>query len=366
MSAIGDCCSPCPPTVPPVNVPGPPGSNGSNGSNGVNAFSIIASFQGIGFVVPAVGASATVYVQDTGEWMVLNQLVYIQSAGQYQVTAAASVGPNGTSVQLKNLGTAGNATPGTSISAGNAISPSGAAGQNSYTVTTSNFTVPNLNLSATINVANSAWMVPGQTVYVQGGGYLLVVSVNATAGTAVLMNNGNAGTTAGAVCPTGSQVGPAGVQGSLPLPVPQSFYSAASAYTLTASMAVVATNDEGNAVVTLPGAGTWLIFARVAGRLISLNSNGLAQVSAQLEAQPSGAGGFSQIPGSLTSPYAAHTPGGVSGNSGYNFITPPVIYQTTTTGDVIALYADYLALGNNTSIQIDETSITAFCLNLST
>ena len=366
MSAIGPCCEPCGPVTPPVNVPGPPGMNGSSGTNGVNAFSIIANFQGIGFVVPAVGSSATIYVQDTGEWMTVGQLVFVQSAGQYSVVSGASTGPNGVSVQLKNLGTPGNAVPGTSISSGNAISPSGAAGQNSYSILTSSFTVPNVGLSATANLANSAWMIPGQEVYVQGGGYLLVVSVNPTAGTAVLQNNGSAGTTAGAVCPTGSAVGPAGTQGSLPLPVPQTFYSNVSAYTLTGSMAVVATNDEGNAIVTLPAAGTWMIITRVTGRAIGLSSNGVPQVSAQLESQASGAGGFSQIPTSVTSPYLAHTPGGVSGNSGYNFTMPPVIYQTATIGDVIALYADYLALGNATSIQIDEVAIAAFCLNLST
>lgn len=372
MSAIGDCCNPCPQPVP-TNIPGPPGSNGSDGTNGVNAFSTIALFQGVGFVVPAVGASATVFLTDTGEWMAVGQTVYVQSAGFYVVTAAASTSVNGVSVQLQNTGFTGNAPPGSVISSGQQISPGGIQGTSSFTLTTAPFTVPNPNSTiptpgaqATITCASTAWMIPGMMVFVQGGGYLYVISVNATNGTAVLQNIGNAGTTAGAVVPTGSQVGPAGVQGSLPLPQPQGFFSNSLSTNLTNGLVNV-----GSAKVTLPAAGTWLLQARIC-LLITFTSGGIGsnslQVTAQLESQAGGVGGFSAIPTSVTSP---NSPCGSGSGSvmGLTFTLPPSIYTTATIGDVIALFQAYVGLsgGSGTfTAEVVEASVTATCLNLTT
>jgi hypothetical protein len=360
--SIGDCCNPCPPFTPPVNIPGSPGEAGIPGSNGVNSFSTIASFQGVGFVVPAVGSSATIYLTDTGEWMSVNQPVYISGAGQYQVTAPATVGANGTSVQLKNLGTSGNAVPGSTISAGNTISPSGVQGTNAFTTTTATFTVPNVNATATITCANVAWMIPGETVFVQGGGYLVVISVNTTNGTAVLENIGNADTTAGAVIPTGFGVGPSGTQGSLPLPQPVVSTQVGLSTNLTTSMAAIS-----GATVTLPSAGTWLIMCRMSYLCGSTSSPGTTGQSfqVQLNAQAGGSGPFTQIPNSKAISQSCPV---TSGNVGGNVITPYVIYTTTTIGDVIQVYADYSVTAGTTAGTnlATEVSLVATCVNLTT
>lgn len=357
MAALESCCPPCP--QPPVNIPGSAGAPGTDGANGVNAFSTIASFQGIGFVVPAVGSSATIYLVDTGEWMAVGQQVYIQSAGQYQVTASASTNANGTFVQLQNVGTPGNAAPGSFISAGLTISPSGTSGGNSYTYTTEVFDIPAIGYASAITVQNVSWMVPGQVVFVQGAGYFQVQSVNPTNGTAFLYNQGYAGTsTSGEVFP-GSGVSPAGPQGSFPSTNPPTpFYLAGQSINLTNSMANV-----GAAQITLNGAGTWIIIGRIVAIAESVQSNTIPQISAQIEVQAAGTGPFSALPDSVTSPYLSNNSGGTT-NSCVACTLPAVVYETTTVGDVIGLFAQYITEQGGHTPVVTEVYLMAFCISL--
>lgn len=96
---------------------------GSDGLNGYNAYTRTTA----GFVVPNVGDSVTINVstlgQYTGEWAVLGQVVYIQGAGYYKVTAIGT-----TSLDVENLGYTGNAAPLTSITTNAAVSPAGLIG----------------------------------------------------------------------------------------------------------------------------------------------------------------------------------------------------------------------------------------------
>lgn len=359
MAALNDCCPPCP--QPPVNIPGAAGAPGTDGTNGVNAFSTIASFQGIGFTVPAVGSSATVYLVDTGEWMAVGQQVYVQSAGQYQVTGAASTNANGTFVQLQNLGTPGNAVPGSFISAGLTISPSGLAGSNAYTVTTEVFDIPAIGYASAITCQNVAWMVPGQVVFVQGAGYFQVQSINVSNGTAFLFNQGYAGTaTSGEVFP-GSGVGPAGPQGSFPSTNPPTpFYLTGQSINLTNSMVNV-----GTAQIILPSSGTWIVCARlvVNHHNTNLNVNDQPQYSAQIEAQAAGTGPFSALPDSVTSPYMSTSV--ASGIANCSICQLPLtVYETTTVGDVLGLFAEYILNPATNPMQVTEIYLMAFCISL--
>lgn len=363
MSAIASCCLPCP--QPPVNIPGSSGSAGTDGTNGVNSFSTIASFQGIGFVVPAVGSSATVHLTDTGEWMALNQPVYISGAGQYLVTAVASVGVNGTSVQLQNTGTAGNAVPGSSISAGNTISPSGIQGNNAYGITTAQFSWTTYGTSSIITLTNPsvgvAWMQPGQIVYVAGAGYFQVNGspsvVNGTASLTLLQYAGNSQN--GSIS-AGAGVSPAGTQGSLPLPQPQVSTQVGLSVTLSTTMTAI-----NGSTVTLPAAGTWLLMCRMAYLCGATGSPGATGQSfeVQLNAQSMGSGPFTQIPNSKA--ISQNCPI-TNGNVGGNVISPYVIYTTSTIGDVIQVYADYAVTSGTTAgtNSANEVALVAACLNL--
>ena len=352
MAALESCCPPCP--QPPVNIPGAAGPPGTDGMNGVNAFSTIASYQGLGFVVPAVDSSATIFLTDTGEWMAVGQIVFIQSAGLYSVTTAASVNSSGTSVQLQNIGAAGNAAPGTNISAGQQISPGGDPGVNAYTATSGSFTVPALNSQATIDCYNTNWMVVGQTVFVEGGGYLQVASVSPSGLSAVLSNIGYAGTNAGAVCPTGSGVGPAGPQGSAALPTATNFFTNSLNTRLSGVLATFGTITLGNAATSV-GAGTWIIFGRISLTTAVVSSATFPQATAQLSSSTQGA-----LTQSVTKPFLS-----TAVSSGMTCMLPPTVYPTLSNGDVISLQIAYLTQPS-AGITVTEVSLCAICLNLTT
>lgn len=108
-----------------VVAPGPrglPGTDGTNGTNGTNAYST----SNPGFNVPAVSSQVGV-TMDTTDWMGIDQIVFIEDAGYYQVKSipAASDPPE---AYLENLGYTGNASPGTSIATGKHIGPAGLQG----------------------------------------------------------------------------------------------------------------------------------------------------------------------------------------------------------------------------------------------
>lgn len=121
-----DQCAPCAvPPCPPWSIPGAkgdPGNTGTSGANGINAFTRVA---GVGFVVPAISASIGVVVLETG-WMALGQIVFVGSAGYYQIASISDE----TDVVLTNLGYAGNAVAGVTIAVAQPIVPAGIAGAN--------------------------------------------------------------------------------------------------------------------------------------------------------------------------------------------------------------------------------------------
>lgn len=127
-----DCCTTCTDPVE-TNVPGPPGADGadgSNGANGVNAYTTLAAQ----FTVPAELATATATV-GSSTWMAVGQVVYLQGAGWFGVTAL----PNTTQATLQNLedaatgAYAANVAPGTVIAIGMRLVPSGPQGATGIT-----------------------------------------------------------------------------------------------------------------------------------------------------------------------------------------------------------------------------------------
>lgn len=361
MNTLQDCCQPCP-TVVPVNIPGTPGSPGSPGSAGINAFSIIAANgSNIGFIVPNVNASVTVNIVGPTGWFTVGQPVYVQSAGYYQVAGVLA-----TQVQLTSLGLGGNAAVGTSIAYGNQISPCGTAGSNSYTMTNGNFTVPAIGSTATLYVQNASWVIPGQIIYVQNAGYFLVNSVNIGTNTAVLLNQGYAGNSiGGTVVNSGAGVSPAGVQGSLPVPASLNVWNGNVGQALTNSMTLINIGT----VLALPAAGTWLLLARAQLEFYATSGQNTYpfQAKFQLMAQAAGAGAFTAIPFSVTTPWSFSMPSSSTLHQGMTVPLPPLIYATATIGDVINLNGQWLTDFPNDSIfKVSEACIVAAFLNPTT
>lgn len=111
-----------------IQVPGPRGTrgaNGADGSDGRNAFSTTVD----SFTMPAVGDTVDVFVDDS-TWAsatanaVDGQVVHVQAAG-YMFVAGK---PDNQTLQLTNLGTDGNISPGTILPTGLRIAPAGLAG----------------------------------------------------------------------------------------------------------------------------------------------------------------------------------------------------------------------------------------------
>lgn len=300
--------------------------------------------------------------------MALNQPVYISGAGQYQVTSTASTGANGTSVQLKNLGTSGNAVPGSVISAGNIISPSGIQGNNAYSITSATFSWTTFGTSSTITCNTPgntvAWMQPNQIVYVAGAGYFQVNgSPNVTNGMASLTLLNYAGNTQNGSVASGAGVSPGGTEGSLPLPSPPTPFAATG---LSMALTSGTMSNIDSALITLPSGGsTWLIFGRLVLKQGTTNqATTQPGVQAQLQAQVSGAGLFSPVANSTSSLYFNEA--GSSNIVGGGVLPlPPVVYVQgpTSTGDVIGLYAASLTTGNAT-VNVTEVYLAAVCISL--
>jgi hypothetical protein len=91
-----------------------------------------------------------------------------------------------------------------------AVGPQGPAGVNAFTALANSFSVPASGSNGTMTVGNTAWMVPGQSLFVRGCGYLSVVSITDSTHV-VVQNTGVAGNAApGTVIPVSNGVSPGG------------------------------------------------------------------------------------------------------------------------------------------------------------
>lgn len=116
------CCSestPCDSGIPgPIGPVGPTGPAGANGLDGTNAYTLTSA----SFVQPAASGSVVVSV-GSGLWAAVGQILYVSTAGYYQVSARTA-----TTMTLVNLDYDGNAAPTTVIALASQVSPAGLIG----------------------------------------------------------------------------------------------------------------------------------------------------------------------------------------------------------------------------------------------
>jgi hypothetical protein len=211
-----------------VSAAGPAGAAGAAGAPGaaLSAYDALSA----AFTMPAAAANVTISIANTA-WMGVGQVIYIASAGYFQVASITST----TQVAVTNLNYPGNASAGGTIVSGSKVSAggligatgSGGAGKNAFTNLAANFTQPAVNSTVSINVGSTAWMAVGQVIFVQGGGYYSVASITDLTD-AVVTNLGYTGNaTPGATVSGGSTVAvtPGGVAGS----------AGANAFTITST-----------------------------------------------------------------------------------------------------------------------------------
>lgn len=199
----------------------------------------------------------------------------------------------------------------------------GPAGENAFSFTTANFTQPVVGGTVTVGLTHDGWVSPGQTVFVQGGGFYQVVSVS---GLNVLLDNtGNSGNASpGATILSGAKVSPGGTGGT-----------SGNAYTLTsANFTQPAVNAQVNVAVVnsawavvgqyvfVSAGGTYTVFSVPDATHITLTNLGYSgnAAPATLITSPQG-----------VSPAGPQGPAGSGAGVTLNSISP-----TTTKGDLIA------------------------------
>lgn len=217
------------------------GATGPQGPPGKTSFSYLS----VALSMPPVSTTPTnIGVTDTS-WMSPGLLVYIPGLGTMTVVGTPP-GPN--NVNLVNSGDPNNKPVGTTVQGGTVISPAsqrgpagpqggsgpagppgpqGVSGTSVYTTLAQSLTVPPVGSSVTAFVVSAAAFGAGQIVYVAGGDYFSVSSVNPANNTMVLVNQGYPGgappatvipvdATVSGTGPQGPQgpIGPQGIQGT--------------------------------------------------------------------------------------------------------------------------------------------------------
>ena len=125
------------------------------------------------FNIPAFQAEVSILVSTT-RWMNIGQHIYIEDAGEYLITAIASL----TQITVRNISPL-NPTTG-QVNIAKKITASGARGTdgiNGFTSTTSGFTVPAVNTNVTIDVESNAFVNLTQVIFIATAGFYAVASL---------------------------------------------------------------------------------------------------------------------------------------------------------------------------------------------
>ena len=112
-------------TIPP-GTPGTPGAPGAPGANGIPAFASLAA----GFTQPTIGFSVGIQTDDSFQWAVIGEPIFIAGGGKYTVTATPT--PPYNILGVTNDGGPGNAPATSFIAATGApaqVTPTGRDGQ---------------------------------------------------------------------------------------------------------------------------------------------------------------------------------------------------------------------------------------------
>jgi microcystin-dependent protein len=214
-----------------VGPPGAVGARGPQGPAGATSFSYLST----ALAMPEVSTAPTTVAVTDSSWMNPGTLVYIPGLGTMTVVGTP---PDLHTVNLANSGDPLNQPVGTTVQGGTMIAPAsqrgpagpqgalgppgppgpqGVSGTSVYTTLAQSLTVPPVASSATAFVVSAAAFGVGQIVYVAGGDYFSVSSVDTTSNSLTLVNQGYPGGAApGTVLPVGATVsgtGPQGAQG---------------------------------------------------------------------------------------------------------------------------------------------------------
>lgn len=296
-------------------------TNGANGATGQAAYTTTTA----NFTQPAVNSTVSVSVASSA-WMTQGMIIYIGNGGYYTVTTIS----NSTSIVVTNLGYAGNATPGATVTSGSSVSSGGLIGvtgnpgQDASTTTTANFTQPAVSSTVSVSVVSTVWMTTNAIVFINGGGYYSVNSITNTT-TVVLTNLGYTGNaTPGATISSGSKVISSGIQGATGNTgaTGQAAYTTTTAnftqpaVAATVSVSVVSTTWMTSGMTLFVGGGGYYTVSSITNTTtVVLNNTGYTGNTA---------------PGGTISSGSGVSSGGIQGIQGNTGATGQNAYTTTT------------------------------------
>jgi hypothetical protein len=157
------------------------GSEAPGGSVGPPAYTLTTA----AYTQPPVSSSVQLAVEDTS-WIAVGENVYVVGGGYYAVLTV----DDATDFTVTNLGVAGNAAPSATVSTTALVTPSGVAGppgpagsagtngSDAYTRTTASFIQPAVSSNVQLAVQATGGLPAGAPVYVAGGGFYSLVSVD--------------------------------------------------------------------------------------------------------------------------------------------------------------------------------------------
>lgn len=227
-----------------------------------------------------------------------------------------------------------------------AAGTNGTNGKNAFTVTTANFNVPAaLGDTVAISVADTSWMVAGQTIVVAGPATFSVTSITGPTTVGLTWVQGSGDVAGNTLITSGAGVSPSGPNQVLNNPV--GGYGVGAPQALTNSFAQVLSIS-----VTLPNTGKYLLFARLLANLAAATITNQT-LTAKLRRTNNTAADIVGAVSTFKLPVVTTTT-----QTGADMPLPIVLY-TATAGDIIQLFATLSAAAGAGAVNADEAELIA-------
>lgn len=227
----------------------------------------------------------------------------------------------------------------------------GTDGVNAYTTTIQDFVVPAIDASVSIFVEDASWMIPGQTIVIEGPATFTVDTVVSATQISGTFLGASGDVEAGDTISTGSGVSPSGVPVSI---TDQSVYASGTAATLGTSSALLdfGTTDPS---LTLTGTGKWLLFVTVVLEYAAWNSNAAKAVTLKVRRTNNTAADVTNCTTTVTVPLNA---GAITGTA-YVVTLPVVEYTSSGSGDILQVWGTAAAPVSSGTITASACSLVA-------
>jgi hypothetical protein len=226
----------------------------------------------------------------------------------------------------------------------------GAAGINAFTITTSDFVVPNIGDPVTVQVGNSSWAAVGQNVFIAGAGTFSVTSKLGTGSMTLTYLDYAGNTHAGETITAGAQVSPAGTQPTVTL------LPAISSYQLAGSQVLTNSSVQLLGASVVLAAKTYLILATFRLDYEVATFASIEAIALKLRETANGPADIANAVVNLQTPTVTAKTG--------TFIEGafPAVTYTASNGDTLEMFGSIAATPYSGSMQVIELSIVAIPL----